>query len=141
MPSILFHFSTSNRAEWWKKWNERKNNQTKNKCFLLKSKSSNHGKFYCRRNICAGTAAAAVTIFAIVVDVFFVVCICWRLHCIYIYVKIDRLDCSWIAGILQWFESSNTRNHFRAVLCINVAQNACAYVFGRVFPMFWIFPF
>lgn len=65
MIHLVFNFKFSRTM---KKWNERKSNQTKIECSLLKSKSSNHGKFYCRRNIFAVTAA--VTIFSIVVDVF-----------------------------------------------------------------------
>lgn len=148
-------FSTSNSVERWKKWNERKNNQTKNECSLLKSKSSNHGKFYCRRNIFAVTAA--VTISAIVVDVFlYFVFVDVRTAFTFMEKSIGWTDCSWIAGILQWFGSSNTRNHFNTVVCTIVTHSCtmwhriCVPMFEsfsnfslnrRLFAMFWIFPF
>lgn len=100
----------------------------------MKSKSSNHGKFYCRRNIFAVTAA--VTIFAIVVDVFlYFVFVDVRTAFTFMEKSIGWTDCSWIAGILQWFGSSNTRNHFNTVLCTNVTHS-CTMWHRICVPMF-----
>lgn len=64
------------------------------------------------------------------VDVFFVLYICWRSHCIHIYGKIDWSDCWWFAGILQWFGSSNAWKHFSTMdELYNVTWHMCANVF------------